>query len=70
MIVFKAFFYICLGDPNEQILQTKIKSHICEKVPDKEAPFYVSPTAPVWRAMPISRTFLPLSLGELGVGAL
>jgi len=38
MPVFRAFFGICLGDPNEQILLMKIKSHLCEKVPDKEAP--------------------------------
>jgi hypothetical protein len=42
MSVFRAFFYICLGDPNEQILLMKIKSHLGEKVPDKEATFLCS----------------------------
>jgi len=70
MPVFRAFFYMCLGDPNEQILPMKIKSHLREKVPDKEAPLPCSLTGPLWRGMPISRTFLSLSLGELADGAL
>jgi len=69
MPVFRAFFYVSLGDPNEQILPMKIKSHLCEKVPGKEAPLPYSPTGPLWRGMPISRTFFS-SVGELCDGAL